>query len=178
MSLLRPNALLAISTPLLILLTRSPPSIHTRILSLLPAKLNQSRVITTLIYLFVAGLGAQLNSLLNAWARNNWVFKNWGRGRGEAIGTTGWDNEVAVITGGSNGIGALVSKGLASRGVKVAVLDITEPKEQSKTLNYPQSNLTNSRKYTLLRLRHHLPYCRTRRRLSHQILLWAAEHSH
>lgn len=35
-----------------------------------------------------------------------------------------WDEEVAVVTGGCSGIGELIVKGLAGRGVRVVVLDI------------------------------------------------------
>jgi hypothetical protein len=35
-----------------------------------------------------------------------------------------WSSEIAVVTGGSAGIGACVAKKLASHGIKVAVLDI------------------------------------------------------
>ncbi|KAF2130631.1 NAD(P)-binding protein [Dothidotthia symphoricarpi CBS 119687] len=67
----------------------------------------------------VLGLGAvnEVNTLLNSWAANRWVWKsdksNWN-----------WKSEVAVVTGGSKGIGACVVKKLVSHGVKVAVLDV------------------------------------------------------
>ena len=35
-----------------------------------------------------------------------------------------WTSEVAVVTGGSAGIGACVVKELVSHGIKVAVLDV------------------------------------------------------
>ncbi|KAI5304516.1 hypothetical protein KEM56_006416 [Ascosphaera pollenicola] len=38
-----------------------------------------------------------------------------------------WNREIAVVTGGSDGIGAKVSRILAERGVRVAVLDIKPP---------------------------------------------------
>ena len=37
-----------------------------------------------------------------------------------------WKKEVVVVTGGSDGIGAIVVKLLAEREVKVAVLDVQE----------------------------------------------------
>jgi hypothetical protein len=101
----RPNALLAVSAPLLVLLTKAPPSVRARLLSHVPSSVDRGRLITTLLWLAAVGSVAQLNSLLNAWARNNWIWQNWGRGRGESLGAHGWDNEVAVITGGSSGIG-------------------------------------------------------------------------
>jgi all-trans-retinol dehydrogenase (NAD+) len=59
------------------------------------------------------------NRILNHLARNNWLLakKN----------TWDWPHEVAVVTGGAGGIGANIVKGLAARGVKVAVVDIVEP---------------------------------------------------
>jgi NAD(P)-dependent dehydrogenase (short-subunit alcohol dehydrogenase family) len=35
-----------------------------------------------------------------------------------------WDSEIAVVTGGSSGIGAEIVKCLVRKGVQVAVLDI------------------------------------------------------
>lgn len=40
--------------------------------------------------------------------------------------TYDWTKEVVVVTGGSDGIGKIVSLLLAERGVKVAVLDVQE----------------------------------------------------
>ena len=59
----------------------------------------------------------EVNSLLNAWAENRWLFTN-------DQSAWNWSKELAVVTGGSNGIGAAVVKELLSYGVKVAVLDI------------------------------------------------------
>ena len=41
-----------------------------------------------------------------------------------------WSKELVVITGGNSGIGAKIVEKLASRGVKVIILDITEAKGQ------------------------------------------------
>jgi all-trans-retinol dehydrogenase (NAD+) len=57
------------------------------------------------------------NVVLNRWAENKWFWKhdasNWN-----------WDKEIAVVTGGSQGIGACVVKRLVSYGVSCAVLDV------------------------------------------------------
>jgi all-trans-retinol dehydrogenase (NAD+) len=57
------------------------------------------------------------NSVLNGWAENRWVWRN---------DTSAWDwkKEIAVITGGSKGIGACVVKKLVSHGISCAVLDV------------------------------------------------------
>jgi all-trans-retinol dehydrogenase (NAD+) len=76
----------------------------------------------------------ELNAVLNRWAENGWIWRsdtsNWN-----------WKNEVAVVTGGSNGIGACVAKKLVSHGIKVAVLDIT-PLSESFTLGAPSHDRT------------------------------------
>lgn len=59
----------------------------------------------------------ELNTFLSEWADNRWSL-----GSDEA--PWDWKNEVAVVTGGSGGIGALVVKKLVSHGVRVAVLDV------------------------------------------------------
>ncbi|SPO26905.1 uncharacterized protein UTRI_10368_B [Ustilago trichophora] len=59
-----------------------------------------------------------------------------------------WSNttrEVAVITGGSGGIGIEVVKRLSAKGVKVAILDIVEPKAGilSNTVRFYKTDLTD-----------------------------------
>lgn len=39
-----------------------------------------------------------------------------------------WDKEIVVVTGGSDGIGAIVVGMLAQKGVKVVILDVQTPK--------------------------------------------------
>jgi all-trans-retinol dehydrogenase (NAD+) len=57
------------------------------------------------------------NAVLNRWAENRWCWEhdasNWN-----------WQTEIAVVTGGSQGIGACVVKRLVSYGVSCAVLDV------------------------------------------------------
>jgi all-trans-retinol dehydrogenase (NAD+) len=57
------------------------------------------------------------NAALNRWAENRWVWN-------PDTSDRRWKNEVAVVTGGSNGIGACVARELATYGIKVAVLDV------------------------------------------------------
>ncbi|KAI9824895.1 MAG: hypothetical protein M1832_001500 [Thelocarpon impressellum] len=65
-------------------------------------------------YLFYLGLVRWTSGFLSRGAVNNWRTDD----------TYRWDKEVVVVTGGSDGIGKLVVKLLAERGVKVAVLDV------------------------------------------------------
>lgn len=60
---------------------------------------------------------ADVNYILNRWAENRWVWRD---------DTSGWnwEKEIAVVTGGSRGIGACVVKQLVSHGVRCAVLDV------------------------------------------------------
>ena len=68
-------------------------------------------------WLLALALVHDINSLLNAWALDNWMFKS-------EKSSWDWPNEIAVVTGGSGGIGAMIVKKLLSYGVKVAVLDV------------------------------------------------------
>jgi 3-oxoacyl-ACP reductase-like protein len=44
-----------------------------------------------------------------------------------------WKKEIVIVTGGSDGIGALVVQMLAQKGIKVVILDIQKPKFEGKT---------------------------------------------
>lgn len=73
------------------------------------------------IQLIKWGLGVwatvEANAVLNAWAENRWAWR-------DDKSSWHWPSEIAVVTGGSAGIGACVVKKLAAHGVRVAVLDI------------------------------------------------------
>jgi 3-oxoacyl-ACP reductase-like protein len=78
---------------------------------------QRETLITALRWVLVLGLVQETNAWLNRLAENNWRFTNDKK-------TWNWTEEVAVVTGGSNGIGAAVVRELVSHGIKVAVLDI------------------------------------------------------
>ncbi|KAF3905922.1 hypothetical protein ABW21_db0200630 [Orbilia brochopaga] len=64
----------------------------------------------------VWGVVYRINRHLSRGAQNNWIKDySWN-----------WNKEIAVVTGGSGGIGGLVVKGLAERGIKVVVLDVID----------------------------------------------------
>lgn len=102
------------------LLTRSSPSTQQSILELLrklPYQIAPASLITALKWLLALSLTRYASSTLSGIALNNWrVFadtKRWN-----------WSEEVAVVTGGCSGIGEEITKALAARGVKVAVVDM------------------------------------------------------
>ncbi|KAF1997338.1 NAD(P)-binding protein [Amniculicola lignicola CBS 123094] len=67
--------------------------------------------------LLVLFLLREANAALSRWAERNWMWK---RDHNAWLSA----NELAVVTGGSNGIGAAVVKRLVSHGITVAVLDV------------------------------------------------------
>lgn len=83
----------------------------------LPEAITVEKVITALKWLFALGVIDRANGILNRWALNAWRFSsvknNWR-----------WYQEVAVVTGGSSGIGEVIVRTLAEKDVKVAVVDI------------------------------------------------------
>lgn len=83
----------------------------------LPLGLHHATILRLIKWGLAAWTAVEANDVLNRLAENRWSWtsdkSNWT-----------WPNEVAVVTGGSAGIGACVVKKLVSHGVKVAVLDI------------------------------------------------------
>jgi all-trans-retinol dehydrogenase (NAD+) len=59
----------------------------------------------------------EFNSVLNRWAEDRWVWT-------ADHGGWDWNKEIAVVTGGSNGIGACIVQKLVAHGIKVAILDV------------------------------------------------------
>lgn len=83
----------------------------------LPLGLHQATAVRLIKWCLAAWTAVEANGVLNKLAENRWSWKN-------DKSNWDWSNEVAVVTGGSAGIGACVVKKLVSRGIKVAVLDI------------------------------------------------------
>jgi all-trans-retinol dehydrogenase (NAD+) len=105
------------SACLLYILTLGPDRLRDPAIRLLAGRnisiTNAKEILKKLLKI---GLFLEGNNLLNIWAKNNWRISNKEKWN--------WPNEVAVVTGGSGGIGVLVVEGLAKKGVKVAVLDV------------------------------------------------------
>ena len=78
---------------------------------------GQAIIIRLIKWGLAAWATVEANAVLNTWAENRWAWKN-------DRNDWDWPNEVAVVTGGSAGIGACVVKQLVSHGIQVAVLDI------------------------------------------------------
>jgi 3-oxoacyl-ACP reductase-like protein len=105
------------SASLLYVLTLGPDSLRERATAFVRSKASVKRTIATLRWILGFSTALEINNFLSSWARNNWLLQS-------SKEQWKWPDEVAVVTGGSGGIGALVVKGLAEKGVKVAVLDV------------------------------------------------------
>ena len=112
---------------LLFVLTRQPGqsgnTIKTRLieqLDRLPFELNLERTIIVLKVLFGFGFITRTNAYLNTIAQSSWALT-------APVSDWVWHQEIAVVTGGSAGIGEQTSIRLAKKGVKVAILDISPP---------------------------------------------------
>ena len=103
-------------------LTQAPDQVREPLLQHLRQHLsgeNIERLITGLKYLVGYGALTQTSLWLSEIAQNNFrLFSEKSR--------YDWPNEVAVVTGACGGVGSLIAKGLAAKGIKVACLDIRD----------------------------------------------------
>ena len=110
--------------PLLLALIYYPE----RLKSIVPERLypwiTSARFLQGLKILLGLNLAGFINKKLSQYAVNNWKKD------------AKWINsqEVVLITGGSSGIGELVAKDFAKRGVKVISLDLNPPKKAQREL--------------------------------------------
>lgn len=99
---------------------------------------DKQRLTFVLRILFGISLVRFLNKKLSSIAANSWRL-------GAPDGWE-WRNEIAVVTGGSGGIGAKITERLVKLGVKVAVLDLTElPKtlQDSPMIRFYRCDITS-----------------------------------
>lgn len=119
-----------LSGPLLLAVTRAPDTFRDSVMALasrvpslrVSACSDLSIAATILRILFALSLVRQANLVLNDMARNSWRLRS----------PKGWDwpNEIAVVTGGSSGIGKAIVQKLVALHVRVVVLDIQDlPKD-------------------------------------------------
>ena len=109
------------SGPLLLALLTVPEDVRQNLLKnvSLPANYDISTAKTVLQVLFGLGLVSYVNRVLNRSASNAWRLSP----------APGWDwpSEIAVVTGGSSGIGQRITERLLSSRIKVAILDLQAP---------------------------------------------------
>jgi hypothetical protein len=107
-------------------LTRSPPEIKQHALSALaavPFNIPHATAVSVLKALFGLGVVSYVNGLLNRWAFNHWSFSN-------GAAPWKWNEELCVMTGGSGGLGVIVTGHLIKKGIRVAILDISPPPQE------------------------------------------------
>lgn len=110
---------------LLFLLLRGPAPVREGLLDSFPSPDIADKVILALWYFFAIGSVVRLNNWLSNVAANNWLWRE------DKLQWT-WSREIAVLTGGSSGIGALTVQGL-TRKMKVVVLDVQPLPEHLKS---------------------------------------------
>ena len=133
----------AVTGALLYALTKAPEKYRAPLLQRLNQYLspkNIARTVTTLKWLFALGLARNLHVFLSEIAQNNFRLRS---ERHRYV----WPKEIAVVTGGTGGFGALISKGLAAKGVNVMVVDIKDDlpadmKDNAK-IHYYKCDITN-----------------------------------
>jgi len=136
-----------LSGPLLFAVTYAPNAVRELILDIaskipglqISPEFDMSTLTTVLRVVFALSVVRKLNGVLNTIAANSWRVT---RGKG-----WDWPNEIAVVTGGSSGIGTDIVDGLVALGVRVAVLDVQPlPKslENNPRVRYYECDVTSS----------------------------------
>lgn len=130
-----------VSGGLLAFLEKGPQHVIEDILARagLPANYDLTTVKLALAVLLVIGGASALNKKLNSMAANSWRIG----------GAPGWDwpKEIAVVTGGSSGIGLAIARELLTKNVKVAIFDIQPPPkdlQSNKLVKFYKCDATSS----------------------------------
>ncbi|KAL5043105.1 hypothetical protein BDW71DRAFT_210564 [Aspergillus fruticulosus] len=126
---------------LLLALSQGPPDVRDHILKALAkySTITPPQFKRALSVLLVLGAVRVGNGFLSRLAANNWQLTSPVRWN--------WSTEIAVVTGGSGGIGRVVVEGLARRGITVVVIDVQElPQElqQNKLVRYHRCDLASA----------------------------------
>lgn len=107
--------------PLLLYTLRLIPQIPDRLLpdivKAIAPYIDRTKATTALAALFGLGVLRKLNNWLSDQVVNNWTSDRYD-----------WSKEIVVVTGGSSGLGELVTKDLSLRGIRVVIIDIVKPK--------------------------------------------------
>ena len=111
------------------------PSRFSRLISLGSRdRVTLQQATSALKLLLALGVAYRLNRTLTRLVLNNLSFDI----------TWNWDREIALVTGGSGGIGRMIVDKLSEHGVKVVVFDVTEPKQPlSATARFYQVDITS-----------------------------------
>jgi hypothetical protein len=83
--------------------------------------LQRPKALKWLKVLLSLGVANRAKNFLDEGVTNNWKNDKYN-----------WNKEIVVVTGGSDGIGAIIVQMLAERGINVVVLDIQKPKFASE----------------------------------------------
>ncbi|SPJ73365.1 related to a retinal short-chain dehydrogenase/reductase [Fusarium torulosum] len=118
-----------LSGPMLLATIYAPAAVNNALASIAERLPEQIAVTLDLVIVrkiviawFALGVLRAINRFLNTMAHNSWRVK--------AAGDWDWKNEIAVVTGGSSGIGLSIVQKLTAMGVRVAVFDVQDlPKE-------------------------------------------------
>lgn len=107
------------------ILTTMATKIPDKIMTATPTDLSTTK--TVLRVVVALGIVRLINKILNTMASNSWRITK----------STGWDwpKEIAVVTGGSSGIGAATVDRLVGMGMRVAVLDVQDMPKAMQTNN-------------------------------------------
>ncbi|KAF5566820.1 retinal short-chain dehydrogenase reductase [Fusarium phyllophilum] len=83
-------------------------------------------IVKKVLYVWLSlGIVRTINRFLNTMAHNSW--------RMTAAPGWDWKNEIAVVTGGSSGIGLSIVEKLSAMGIRVAVFDVQDLPKQLQT---------------------------------------------